>query len=118
MINYKKYSECPDLVKSFCQCFDAFIVGGAAKFLTDEKDSCKDWDIIVPLSKWGQAQKMIPKNATHNTYGGSKIITKDYVIDVWSCDLNEFLSNNIENNIVIINPKTLYTGKFEKGFIK
>lgn len=127
MYSYAKYSGAPDIVRQFCQLYDAFIVGGSAKYLMGLTEECKDWDVIVPLSKWGQAQKLIPKAATHNTFGGSKIEVAHEVgfgygifvqIDVWSCDLSEYLYGNMHTETYIVHPKSLFSGRFDYGFEK
>lgn len=130
MYNYQKFSNAPDIVRQLTICFDGFIVGSSAKYLLDKCESCDDWDIIIPLSRWGQAQKLIPKEAKHNTFGGSKIYTPDlsrsyYVencfhsvgtsIDVWSCDLSEFLISNRDKEVFIVHPKSLFSGSLNYG---
>ncbi len=133
MYNYSKFSEAPDIVRQLTICFDGFIVGSSAKYLLDKVDKCQDWDIIIPLSRWGQAQKLIPKHAQHNTFGGSKIYMPDLnrlnashwqynpshflgdIIDVWSCDLSEFLISNRDKEVYIVHPKSLFSGVFNYG---
>ena len=130
MYNYQKFSNAPDIVRQLTICFDGFIVGSSAKYLLDKCESCNDWDIIIPLSRWGQAQKLIPKEAKHNTFGGSKIsipnIKEFYVenkrfygnytiIDVWSCDLSEFLISNRDKEVFIVHPKSLFSGALSYG---
>ena len=118
MYNYQKFSNAPDIVRRLTICFDGFIVGSSAKYLLDKCESCEscdDWDIIIPLSRWGQAQKLIPKEAKHNTFGGSKIFKEYQVIDVWSCDLSEFLISNRDKEVFIVHPKSLFSGSLNHG---
>ena len=115
MYNYQKFSNAPDIVRQLTICFDGFIVGSSAKYLLDKCESCDDWDIIIPLSRWGQAQKLIPKEAIHNTFGGSKIFKEYQVIDVWSCDLSEFLISNRDKEVFIVHPKSLFSGSLNHG---
>jgi hypothetical protein len=124
MYNYKRFSDAPDIVRQLTICFDAFIVGSSPKYLLNKVDKCKDWDIIVPLSRWGQAQKLIPKEAIHNTFGGSKINVAHEThygcgifvnVDVWSCDLSEFLISHRDKEVYIVHPKSLFSGALGYG---
>lgn len=128
MYNYQKFSNAPDIVRQLTICFDGFIVGSSAKYLLDKCESCNDWDIIIPLSRWGQAQKLIPKRAIHNTFGGSKIITYkpfeflnhgikkiEHIVDIWSCDLSEFLISNRDKEVFIVHPKSLFSRGLSYG---
>lgn len=126
LYNYNKFSNAPDIVRTLCLNYSAFIIGGAAKYLLDEEDSCRDWDIVVPLSQWGLAQRLIPKNAIHNTFGGSKIIlekNKTFTIifesvDIWSADISFVMENNKDPIFYIVHPLSKFGGRLEYGFRK
>lgn len=118
MYNYKKFSNAPHIVRVLCQNHSAFIIGGGAKYLMDYSDSCKDWDIVVPLSQWGLAQRLIPKEAIHNTFGGSKIIDESYVVDIWGMDLSQVIISSPEENFYLVHPQSLFSGILSYGFFK
>lgn len=103
---YSRFSGLPKIVRNFCTNYDAYIVGGCANYLCGDVISYRDIDILVPLSHWPKAQKLIPRGAKHNTYGGSKIISRSVEIDVWADELSNFLYNMTENNFKIVHPRT------------
>lgn len=124
MYNYNKFSNAPDIVRTLCLNYSAFIIGSAAKYLLDEEDSFRDWDIVVPLSQWGLAQRLIPKDATHNTFGGSKVIlhekstNRTHFIDIWAADISFVMDNNKDSIFYMVHPLSKFSGKLEYGFRK
>mgnify|MGYP000932877179 CR=1 FL=1 len=116
--SYPRFSSAPHLVRVLAASFDAFIVGGATKYLMNQTDECRDLDIIVPFTKWPDAQRLIPKEATHNTFGGSKIVDGEVIIDVWCTDLSRFLINNSSKEVYIVHPASLFSCCFNYGFQK
>ena len=118
MYSYDKFSSAPLLVRNLCTNYGAFIIGGAAKYLLGYTDSCKDWDVVVPLHQWHLAQRLIPKNAVHNTFGGSKIIENGYVVDVWSADLGFVMENSPTKEFYIVHPLSKFSGVFDCGVEK
>lgn len=70
----------------------ALIVGGLAKVLLDKKESCNDYDLIVPPEKWYVVSLLISANAKINRHGGFKFKDTDGItIDIWPCSIEQHL---------------------------
>lgn len=71
----------PRFVTSVCANFGAWVVGSAAH---PDNLSPRDWDVVVPFSRWNDVAHMIPLSATPNRFGGWKFKDNDgNEIDVW-----------------------------------
>lgn len=93
VINYRKISDLHPLIRSLCHQGDGWIVGSAAKFLLDVKETIPgDWDIVIPFHYWKRASKSVPAETPANSHGGFKIILPDLVVDLWCGDVAEFLT--------------------------
>ena len=80
----------PDLVRVLTTACDAWVVGGAA---LPDATVVKDWDVLVPFTKWGHAAlilKGFPLNL--NTFGGFKVVQAGVIIDVWPGDLGDLMA--------------------------
>lgn len=81
----------PELVTKLTTLCDAWIVGSAA----DPKNfHPRDFDVFVPFKNWLQASNYIPKDAKINRLGGFKCVSDEVDVDVWTGDMNDFLSSN------------------------
>jgi len=81
----------PKLVAALTHMHDAWVVGSAAD---PGNESIRDWDILVPFSKWNEAAQLIPSDAKLNTFGGWKIKLLDGTeIDVWPGELGQVMQN-------------------------
>jgi len=58
--------------------FDGWLVGSSSK---------RDYDVLVPLSRWQEASQLITADAKPNTFGGWKCQSENAVIDVWPGEL-------------------------------
>lgn len=83
--------QIPSFVGKICMLADGWIVGSSAHPSADTS-AVRDWDVLIPFSKWGIAAGMIPTNAVPNTFGGWKIKLPDCVVDVWPGDLGQHLA--------------------------
>lgn len=71
----------PRFVTSVCANFGAWVVGSAAD---PANHSPRDWDVVVPFSRWNDMAHLIPLSATPNKFGGWKFKDDDEnEIDVW-----------------------------------
>lgn len=81
----KIHQKLPSLAKKLCYYYDAFIVGGSVHYLigkTDQKP--KDFDIIISPDKFREAMiEFVDKECTLNSFGGFKINSDGYDVDVW-----------------------------------
>lgn len=75
----------PKIVSKLTHFHEAWVVGGAAD---PENEFPRDWDVLVPLTKWQDAAGLIPDNAKVNSFGGFKIVEDGIVIDVWPGELS------------------------------
>ena len=72
----------------------ALIVGGLAEFLLGKRDSCNDYDLIVPPEKWHIVSLLILPNATINHHGGFRFTDEENnVIDIWPSSIDEYLQH-------------------------
>ena len=70
----------------------ALVVGGFAKFLLKKKESCDDYDLIVPPEKWYIVSLLIPANAKINKHGGFRFTDDIGIeIDIWPCSIEQHL---------------------------
>lgn len=115
---YERLREVPGIVKSFCFGYGGVVVGGAAKFLAGTSHSVRDWDVIIPVSRWSEAARIIPYKSQTNTFGGVKIASDGVEVDVWSEDLVHYfetISGQFEPIAVNIRNKQVITGtQFER----
>lgn len=52
----------------------------------------RDYDLIIPFSKWFGAAMLIPPDAVPNTFGGWKCKTSEGIeVDVWPGELSHLL---------------------------
>lgn len=93
-LNEERRDRCPPLVELFAQRYDAWIVGGAARYLLDLEENVKDWDLLVPLYRWIDAARVLPRGATANAFGGFKFQSHGHTLDVWGGDIGEHFSQN------------------------
>ncbi len=105
---YQRLSDLSPFIRTLLYVHDGFVVGSGADYLIGNTDSPpRDWDVIIPLSRWSLAMKSIPKGSVTNTFGGIKINTDNVSVDVWSQDLSDYLTNMPVKNFSIVHPKTL-----------
>ena len=81
----------PELVTKLTTVCDGWIVGSAAD---PDQQSPRDYDIFVPIKSWLAASAFIPKNAKINRMGGFKCLSEGVEVDVWTGEMNEFLTSN------------------------
>jgi hypothetical protein len=65
--------------------FGGWIVGSAAD---PNNTQPRDYDVVVPHSRWNAAAFLIPLDAKVNTFGGWKVTVNDIQIDVWPGELS------------------------------
>lgn len=106
-LNYHKIAALPAIIRTFCFSHEAWIVGSAASFLLDLKDEMpRDWDILVPFWTWGVACRTIPEGTPTNSFGGLKVTSDGYKIDVWSGDVGWFLAQVPNLPAYAVHPKS------------
>jgi len=113
---YERLRNMPSLVKTLTFSHDGWIVGGAAKYMCGLIETTRDWDIIIPPSKWVTASKSFPFGSTINTMGGIKIIELiddkntwplKIEIDVWASDLGDHFATSYGSfDLLGVFPKT------------
>ena len=105
--DYAKIREFPPLVRAFTFNHEAWLVGGAAKWIVGLQPDLRDWDIIVPVRNWTDAQHLIPYQTMSNTFGGFKIEVEGQPdIDVWAEDLDHFLATCTKgDNVIAVQPR-------------
>lgn len=81
----------PELVTKLTTLCGAWIVGSAAD---PKNNSPRDYDLFVPVKYWLEASNYIPKDCKINRMGGFKCISEGIEVDVWTGDMNDFLSSN------------------------
>lgn len=79
----------PDLVRKLVSVCDAWIVGSACS-----QEKPRDYDVYIPMKYWKEACRLIPKKVKVNTLGGFKCMSDGCEVDVWTGDINDFLSSN------------------------
>lgn len=85
-----------------CHLFNGVIIGGAAKaFYEGKTGMIKDIDIVIPLDKWNQASRLIPKGSISNSFGGFKFLDGNYSTDVWTDDVARIA---LSYKVCIFNP--------------
>ena len=106
---YDRLRELPALVRSMCFSHDAWIVGGAAVYLCGLSNTYpRDWDVIVPPSRWQAACKSLPYKSQINTMGGVKVIGVGFEMDVWASDLGQHFAESFGDfDLVAVFPKTM-----------
>ena len=55
----------------------------------------RDYDVIIPYSRWKEAALLIPKDAHPNTFGGWKCLSEGKEVDVWPGDLSIHFTHHI-----------------------
>ena len=98
----KVYKNIEGKIKSVLLITDGWLVGKAAKNIIDDEE-VNDYDIIVPSRENFQ-------NITHilsklytlkiNSYGGFKIISDTFTLDIWCEELSHFIRNANEVSFV------------------
>lgn len=89
--NFKCHQYIPQVVKTICWNFDAWIVGSSATALFNKAAPDSDWDVIVPPERWNEAAlTLVEHKPLSNSFGGWKIPGR-VVIDVWPDTLNAYL---------------------------
>lgn len=83
----KPHRKIPDIVRQLCWLFDGWIVGGAVDFITGKSTECNDIDIVIPITNWTKASKLIPAGSKANSFGGFKFESEGFSIDVWADDI-------------------------------
>lgn len=104
VFDYTKIREMPPIVRALCFLHDAWVVGGAAKWLVGDTKELKDWDIIVPIRHWTDAQHLIPYGTKSNTFGGFKI-AGDIEIDIWAEDLDHLFLTADKGPGIAVQPR-------------
>lgn len=81
----------PELVTKLTTLCDGWIVGTSANpsILVP-----RDYDIWIPLSKWGIACALMPKHSRLNRLGGFKCKSEGKEVDVWTCEMEKMLASN------------------------
>lgn len=115
-VNYRNFRYIPSIVKTACFNYEGWIVGGAAEFLIGKikpySEKPKDWDVIVPVTKWEYIFPIVPyKFANVNTFGGFKIFENDIEIDIWPEDLGHFFMGATKGELLAVQPKTQQVAK-------
>ena len=65
-------SKVPSDLMNICLSYEGWIVGGSARFLLGIEERVRDWDILVPWNRWGEASmNLIPKGTPANSCGGT-----------------------------------------------
>lgn len=81
----------PPLVAKLCEHYEAWIVGSGADTLCTNP---RDWDVMVPLSMWGECAALIPADAVPNTFGGWKCQSNGIEVDVWPGELSRVMGHH------------------------
>jgi hypothetical protein len=104
---YERLRSLPIVVRQLCFNHDAWVVGGAAKFLCGLSQKKRDWDVIVPLHEWMQASKQFPHGSRTNTFGGVKIESDGFEIDIWAEDVGRYFQTAGGSfDLIAVSPKT------------
>lgn len=111
-VNYINFRHMPSLVKTACFNYEGWVVGGGAEFLIGNIKEPKDWDVIVPVTKWEHIFPIVPyKFAEVNTFGGFKVLENDIEIDIWPEDLGHFFMGATKGELLAVQPKTQQIAK-------
>lgn len=82
----KMATSLPRLVARLTHYHEAWIVGSAAD---PANKTPRDYDILIPLSKWQDAAGLIPEDAVSNSFGGFKCIVEEGIeVDIWPGELS------------------------------
>lgn len=95
IVTLRWLEDFPDFLRPLCIDHGAWVVGSAAQYiigvsLSDSKP--RDWDVLVPLTEWPKACRLVPWKAVANSFGGYKIEVQGIKADVWPDDLNSFIA--------------------------
>lgn len=92
----KPHEKLGPIGRQLCWLFDAWIIGGGVDYISNENNSLKpkDIDIVIPLDRWVQASKLIPKFAQANSFGGFKFEDFGLIVDVWADDIARLSFDN------------------------
>lgn len=106
----KPHEKLGNVGRAFCYIFDAWIVGGGANYIAGKDLRVpKDIDILIPLNKWVEACKIIPKDSKINSFGGAKFIDSNgIIIDVWTDDLGAVMMNTPHKPVAYQPKKQIY----------
>lgn len=81
----------PTLVNKLTTLCNGWLIGSSAD---PDNSNPRDWDVYIPIQYWSIACGLIDKNAKINTFGGFKCISDEVEVDVWTGNMDEFLSSN------------------------
>lgn len=81
----KRKKRLPRVIAALTHNFGAWVVGSAAN---PDVENPRDWDVVVPLSRWNEAAALVPPNARPNSFGGWKFRCGPYEVDVWPGELS------------------------------
>lgn len=82
----EKYPPSLELYKGLCQAGDLYLIGGVLREYRDKGDiqELRDIDIIIDITSEEVWEKFLLKySPVRNSFGGYKMLCKDFVIDVW-----------------------------------
>lgn len=103
--DYTRLRDMPVIVRALAFNHEAWVVGGAAEYLVGAIDELRDWDVIVPIRNWTDAQHLIPYQTPSNTFGGHKIDVNGIDVDVWAEDLDHFLMTATKGIKIAVQPR-------------
>ena len=81
----------PELVTKLTTLCSGWLVGSSAN---PDITNPRDYDVYIPMKFWLEASSYIPKEAKINRMGGFKCISEGVEVDVWTGDINDFLSSD------------------------
>jgi hypothetical protein len=94
--NFKKIkNKIPQKIREISMNYEGWIVAGSAKYLIGLEEKTKDWDILIPWNRWGEASRIIPQGTVANHMGGFKFKYNKEEIDLWPGDIGWFLGNSL-----------------------
>jgi len=105
----KFHEKVGPLTIQLCFVFNGWIVGGSVDYLSGRSENIpRDIDIIIPLSEWPKASKILTAGKI-NSFGGVKIKDGDFEVNVWPEDIgfafcqlkNNFKAYQAKYNLVI-----------------
>ncbi len=117
VINYKLIGPLPPIVRALVYGHDAWIVGGAAKYMLGlVAEPPKDWDVLVPFHRYETAARLAPKGSLTNTFGGINIQSDGFEVDIWPGDVGHHLAQTPEENPVAVHLQTQTTLQATKSY--
>lgn len=82
----RKYPPSLELYNDLYQAGDLYLIGGVLREYKDKGDiqELRDIDIIIDITSEEAWEKLLHRyNPMRNSFGGYKMLCKDFVIDVW-----------------------------------